>query len=102
MKEQLSLREALKEISVVVPGYGIFTVKSRIDKGDIPLIFQSVRKDNKSSLEVFVEENKAQPLSSKERKTCKDADYLLKASIFTAYQSLTSSFIVYQIAQNLF
>ena len=79
MEEKLNLKQTLKELSVLVPVYGVFSVKSRMNKGDVPLFLRS-------------DEN-LQSYEGGEHSFVKDC-------IFTGYQALITSSIAYNLFES--
>jgi len=104
-EQGLTLREAIRELSVLVPAYGKFSVDARMERGDTPLIFQSPNPNGISNLEQLAENERTEPLTARQRRELRDRELLLKKAVFLTYHVVTSAFIIYEayrLAQRLF
>ena len=96
MGEKLTIKEIIKELSVLIPLYGRISVDRRMRKGDVPLIFQSRdEKNGRTGLEILMDNEPGVDLLDGERQDFRRCEYNLKSFIFDAYHIFTSSYFLY-------
>ena len=99
MEDNLTIRRAISELSVLIPLYGKISVDIRMMKGDVPLIYQSMNANEVSNLEQIAENE--QPLDAEDR-ILRERELKLKKGIFFTYQVLTIAYSTHLIATHLF
>jgi len=105
MAKEITYGEALKEISVLVPGYGMVSVERRLNRGDIPLIFETMSEDGRGGLEALAENEADRNFTPSEREVFRHGDHILCFSVFALYHLVTFTAVLrglYSLAKDLF